>query len=220
MWLAEPAIILAGGPSIRKHPDLARLQGVGRIIAINRALELPLEPDIWLWMDQPFYTWAMESPPNECMRRRAREFPGLRVTRVKRKTEEADDGIYRLRWKGGRGIGPSFAEGVYIGNNSGYWALNIAYAAGANPIILFGYDCQPSRNGKQRWWHDGYAPRKPGGGGVYNRMKQDFEDMAPKFTEAGATILNCSPGTALQCFPVIETIDELFERLEEMGHVV
>jgi hypothetical protein len=236
MWANEPAFILGGGPSMRKHEKLGRIQGKGHIIAVNRALELPVLPDIWMWIDPPFYKWVMTGQLGPHMLYKATVYPNMRVTRTSNHAVKPEDNcncdtclmvrnwpdnITRMHWQGGRELGPSIAEKVNVGTNSGFWALNIAYCAGADPIILLGIDCNGNAAGEQTWWHPGY-PRKIGSASAYKRMRESFENAGRRMAEEKRTIWNASPGSSVRSIEVID-LDTALRRLaalEQRAHAV
>ena len=58
-WNGRPAFLLGGGPSLLQIGELKKLEDRGYIVALNRALELPLNVDLWTWIDSNFYTRSM-----------------------------------------------------------------------------------------------------------------------------------------------------------------
>jgi hypothetical protein len=99
---------------------------------------------------------------------------------------------------------------LMVTGNSGFWALNLAYCLGCDPIILFGYDLNPV-NGKQGWWHPGYGSDPSAS--PYNKMRQHIEGISPELKAAGRRIWNCSPGSSISTIEIVDTIDEVLARL-------
>lgn len=111
----------------------------------------------------------------------------------------------------GDGLSPRLDQ-LHKGGNSGYQAIGLAYLFGARRIVLVGYDLQ--REGGQengRKHHHGDHPE-----GLHNTAEAAYAKWIPRFTPlardlaaAGCVVLNCSPGTALRCFPRA-SLDEVF----------
>lgn len=216
-WQGQPAFILGGGPSINVHGfRISDIQSKGKIIVTNRALALPVFPDLWVWMDHGMKNAILSGVLGEYVRIRFHEYPGPCITRInihKPQVLGDDEKIFAIGFRHGVGLGPTFHK-AYMSNNTGHWALNLAYCLGADPIILFGFDLQGGPNNKQVWWHDGYAFDPRVGQDVYAPMKERFEALADDLNKE-RTVWNCSPGTALGCFEVVGSLDTLFERLDE-----
>jgi hypothetical protein len=102
---------------------------------------------------------------------------------------------------------------VHHGHGSGYTMLNLAYLMGASRILLLGYDCKyaPDYDGKQR--NVGGAPRHYFGeyprtlqhwpsvqvkNGVHVEMVSLYASVA---MQNAVEIVNCTPGSAIDCFP-------------------
>ena len=79
--------------------------------------------------------------------------------------------------------------------NSGAGAISAAIHAGAQKIILLGYDCQHS-GGKSHWHGD--HPINLGNAQRCEAWVEEFAKM--KAENSGVQILNASRETALECF--------------------
>ena len=96
---------------------------------------------------------------------------------------------------------------INTGGNSGYQAVNLAFLFGGSPIYLLGYDMKPADNGALHW-HPDHADRNPGP----NQLQcwaQTFGGMAPDLDAAGVSVVNCTPGSAITCFPTAKIEDVL-----------
>lgn len=89
------------------------------------------------------------------------------------------------------------SNGVATGQNSGYQAINIAVLAGATRIILLGYDMQHAADGRQHWFGDHPVKERAG---VFSAFLHNFRKAAPVLAKLGVEVINCSPGSALDCF--------------------
>jgi hypothetical protein len=226
LWADQPTVVLGGGPSLCKVGDIAQLDNLNcRVIAINRAIELPVKADIWCWLDAHFYEWAVSGELGMLMELVAGSYTGLRLTRTSNHSPApktcacASCGAYRalpeqigrLSWSPGHALGPSIAGGACVGRTTGFWALNLAYCLGGDPIFLFGYDCH-GKDGEEDWWHDGY-PRKRRDERTYKGMRDEFEQAAGRCLEEGRDVYNVSPGTTIKGFHVLDSIGEMAEVL-------
>jgi hypothetical protein len=92
------------------------------------------------------------------------------------------------------------------GGNSGYQAVHLAMHFGARRILLCGFDMH-SPAGREHWfgqhaWRQKF--RSP-----YPMFISRFVDAAPLFRAAGVEIINCTPGSALKCFPSMSLTEAL-----------
>ena len=91
-------------------------------------------------------------------------------------------------------------HGIYGGNNSGFGALMLAIALGANPIYLLGYDMKIE---SKTHWHSGYPNQNAEK--LRNRLlifKKQFEEFANPIKKLGIDIVNLNPNSALSCFKI------------------
>jgi hypothetical protein len=102
---------------------------------------------------------------------------------------------------------------VHHGHGSGYTMLNLAYLMGASRIVLLGYDCKyaPDYDGREK--KVGSSPRHyfgeyPGAllhwptisvkDGVHVELVGLYASVAMQNL---VEIVNCTPGSAIDCFP-------------------
>lgn len=88
---------------------------------------------------------------------------------------------------------------VHLGQHSGFQLLNIAIQAGAKRIILLGFDYRLADDGARHWFGD--HPAHLNRDSPYQRFMYELEHAAPGIRDAGVEVVNCSPGSALRCFP-------------------
>jgi hypothetical protein len=105
--------------------------------------------------------------------------------------------VWRLRNTGSDGleIDPS---GLRHGKNSGYAAVNLAVHYGASKVVLLGYDLGHRADQSSHFFgeHRGsLRQRSP-----YPVFIQKFHSLVTPLTDAGVTVINCTPGSALHCF--------------------
>jgi hypothetical protein len=110
------------------------------------------------------------------------------------------ENVFFIRGCGRTGMSYNLRQGLYHGNNSGYGALNLAVALGANPIYLIGYDMK-FRDGKSHY-HTGHDKT-----GFSERSMASFPNAfyrtAPELKEKGICVYNVNTDTALRCYPII-----------------
>lgn len=82
--------------------------------------------------------------------------------------------------------------------NSGIGALFLARHYGAQRIIMLGYDCKPSADGK-RHWHGSHVGGL-GNAGSMPKWKGQFDEAARQLTQV--EIINCTRDTALTNWPI------------------
>ncbi len=101
------------------------------------------------------------------------------------------------------GQGLSFDRSViHQGSNSGYQAINLACHLGAKRIILLGYDMQFGPEGQTH--HHGDHPKGMNNPaeGLFKTWIERFATIVPDLERAGVEIINCTPDSALKCFPM------------------
>lgn len=91
-------------------------------------------------------------------------------------------------------------EGIPMGSNSGLWAIHQAVKLGATRIILLGFDL-----GGTHFFGEHPAPLKNTKPERFEVFKRQFEQHRPK----GIQIVNCTPGSALKCYPKMQLEEAL-----------
>jgi len=125
----------------------------------------------------------------------ARSFAGIKVC--------ADDSllwpeVMSLRHTGKVGYDPN-PQNIRSGGNSGYQAVHVAAQAGASRILLCGFDMGGAH------WHDAPAPAAH----LFATWIERFESLAEELKAIGVEVLNCTPQSALTCFPFANIEDVL-----------
>lgn len=123
------------------------------------------------------------------------EFSGLKVTQ-----DEGAARAFDLRWvKSEAKPGLSFEQGViHTGANSGYQALNLAVLLGAKRIVLLGFDMRKVASQSHFF---GDHPGKMNEKSPYDVFIRNFSTTLPCLTTLGVEVINCTPESALTCFP-------------------
>lgn len=85
------------------------------------------------------------------------------------------------------------ARGFPAGSNSGYQGMRVAALLGASRLLLLGFDMHGTH----------YFGRHPST--LRNSNADKFRSMARQFRLwRGVPVLNCTPGSALDCFPMAD----------------
>lgn len=99
------------------------------------------------------------------------------------------------------------------GGNSGFQALNLVIQWGARRIILIGFDMTDSSGvhwyGRNRWPQSSNPNTA-----AFRGWIATFERSVAVLREIGADVVNCSPHSALTCFPKMS----IEEALAAWGH--
>jgi hypothetical protein len=177
LWEGETVIVLASGPSM-SEAVAAKAHGRPTIVVNDTFMLAP-------WADMLYAAdaaWWRARPA-------ALQFAGLKVT--------ADaacefDEVLLLNNTGVEGFDPDPAN-VRTGGNSGYQAIHVAIHAGAKRILIAGMDMRPTGHF--------FGPHKRP---LINTDPISYEwwkNRMPALKGNGAEIINCSPNSAIQCFP-------------------
>lgn len=213
-WAGQPCAIIGGGDSV--PADLTPLQGM-KVIGINRAYErTDVQCDVLFSMDTRFLndvyegkykpaTGAQLAPLEAFL-----HFRGIKAwlcTTVCRLPAD----VYVIKTCGNyeqsaTAFSFDLEQGLGHGVNSGYGALNLAAALGANPIFLLGYDMQ--RIAGRCWWHGGHPNPMIGDQEMAQLLIPKFFCAAQKLRQRGFKVINLNPHSALRCFE-FGTMDDL-----------
>lgn len=121
-------------------------------------------------------------------------FKGLKVTCTQCDFRE----VLRLEVTGLEGFDPR-PGCIRTGSNSAYQAAHIAAQAGARRILLCGVDLH-DRDGSHHHG-DHPSPLRTTSERSFNVMRERFGTLVEPLQQLGIEVFNCSPGSALRCFP-------------------
>ena len=97
------------------------------------------------------------------------------------------------------------------GANSGYQAINLAYHLGARRIVLLGMDMHAT-NGFSHWRRRKQEPSPHSFHQTLQRhMLPNFQSLVVPLQDAGVEVTNCTPGSAIQCWPLRDLREVLQE---------
>ena len=191
IWTGETAFIIGGGPSLR-GVDLESLLKGRRVIGVNYAGLLPWTDLCWFG-DCRWFDWNIENLQKHAAIKitcceRLHVVPWLRVMRRSKKRAGIDTDPQFIAWNW----------------NSGGSAVNLAYHLGARRIVLMGFDLKRDEANNTHW-HDEYKKVNPGQEDIvytYRKFKRGFDEIASDAVKLGVEIVNATPGSALESFPI------------------
>lgn len=207
-WEGETCAIMASGPSMTYElSDRIRRLGVRSIGVNNQGIDVKnsageVKLAMCPWAD---ILYAADQLWWHHNREAALAFKGIKVAiqpasgGLKRESEEV-----RMMGNGGRHGFDERNTHLRTGGNSGYQAIHLAVHLGVKKILLFGFDMH-GKNG-QHWF--GYHSWRDGHEGNYNLFRARFDTLAPELRKREIEVLNCTPGSALECF-TMSTIEEV-----------
>jgi hypothetical protein len=188
LWPGGTVVCMASGPSLtQEDADYCRGKADG-VIVVNTTYQRAPWADVLIASDVRWWNWH----------KGAKDFGGLKYATSK-----------HVRWSGVhvlKNTGPNGLEteptGLRHGLNTGYRAVNLAYHFGASRILLLGYDMKRDMGpGRLEHWHgDHPVPSRS----AYPVFVKHFRSIAEPLKAAGIEVLNCTPGSALDCVPVAD----------------
>lgn len=195
IWPGATVAIVGGGESLtlRQVHRLAIAHAEGRIkvIAINDAV-FPCWWADWLHACDPkWWTWHAQHGLDK--------WPGIRTTNVQH-AMCVNWGVHLVKCEGQTGFSDDPGV-VRSGKNGAYIAVQMAAHAGASRILLTGCDMKPVPHWFGR--HPDGDPHQPD----YPGMRAAFATLVEPLRARGVEVLNCSPGSALDCFPMARLED-------------
>lgn len=210
LWKDKTVVLIGGGPSLTCAQVAvvmdAHAVGDVRVIAVNDAYLLSPFADVLYFADDRWHGWHSR-------KEQFKKFSGQKcsITLAEYATESEatplhDDSVHVLR----RGTEWGLSRNPYIihtGRNSGMQALNIAVLAGARRVLLLGIDCKPSS--EKSHWFGSHPVQEPDA--VYVLYRMGFENAVNDLHDIGVNVVNCSPDSALTCFPKASIESLLFD---------
>lgn len=190
------------GPSL----TLEQIQAARRkdfvLVGCNRVYEIV--PDLAVLWGTNYAFWAYYES--------ARMYPASKWTVNDQARDE-----FGLNWiaeKNAPGLSTD-PEVIHHGHGGGFSQMNLAYLMGAERIVLLGYDLKYAADYDGRERKVGSSPRHFFGeyppemqhwpskrvkAGVHEELVGLYESVA---AQGAIEIVNCTPGSALQCFPQV-----------------
>lgn len=177
-------LIVATGPSLTRE-DAERWSEGRNVIAVNTAYDGWCEPHLVYACDLQW--WDVHEA----------------TTRNYWRWTTSDEAAakYGLQHIPGHYDPPAFdttSEAIAYGGNSGFQALNLAYALGMRDAVLLGFDCGQQPGGASHC--HGEHPSACDNPRPYKKWLDHWRKAAPEIAAAGMTVRNATRGGALECF--------------------
>lgn len=194
-WRGHTAVVVASGPSLTDEQITLIEHSVVFTIAVNNSYAKLQHPDVVYACD---YLWwklnHMKAKQN---------IPRRQLWTQDRAAAEQFQ-LSHIQWEGKDGLGK---RGLRVNGNSGAGAINLAYHFGARRILLVGMDMKPGPNGEKHWHPD--HPKPLVQGQQFEEWRKKMGVLAADLKTEGVTVVNCTPGSALTCFPMGDLEQEL-----------
>jgi len=192
-WKGERCYIVGGGPSAGALA-LDRLAG-RKVIAINSSyLAVPFADVLW-FADSRW--WRVHKDRAEF-----KQFAGRMVTCAPDQNV-ADDRIWRLRRTNAFGIEPNHVMMRRTGMTA---AMNMAAHLGVARIVAIGLDGQPGPDGRTHHHEPHPWGQKQG---CWAEQAADLVQLVEPLAERGIVVVNASPGSAVDFWPIVNLEGEL-----------
>jgi len=205
----KTAVILGTGPSVTPEVlELALLgQGKWAVYGMNHIWRDFPTLDTFLACNPEYYDTQWEQG--------LKDIPAEKWTWDKPTATKYGIRYIQGRWEAGFSTDPRF---IHYGHSSGFQLPQIAYHAGYRRLLLCGYDMgySPDYDGRNK--RIGSSPRHYFGeyenlelnhwpsvkvkAGVFVELIEQFEQV--KELNPDVEIVNCSPGSAMDCFEMSE----------------
>lgn len=177
-----PVACIAGGESLtQQQVDWCR--GRARVIVVNDGYRIAPWADVLYFADGKWHAWHKNKPEY-------RAFAGEKCSLTCNTSVKSEPAVHRLIVGGTDGLSTD-ARHINTGRNGGHQAINIAFLAGGNPILLLGYD------GKGGHWFGDHPDKTCP---PFSIVKSAAKTIVPVLRAHGVRIINCTPGSALDCF--------------------
>lgn len=220
-WEGETCAVLGSGPSM-STAVAEQIRGRCRAIAVNNQGVATVDakgkqrPALAPWADVLYAADRLWWQNN---REQAEKFAGIKATVLPNGHRDMVVHVSDARVLGNGGAQgfDDRPDHVRTGWNSGYQAVHMAAHFGVKRILLCGFDMH-AKQGEH--WHGDHRWRK-GHESRYSLFVNAFTAVAPEYSKRGIEVLNCTPGSALKCFPMAdleEALDALFDVRETAPH--
>lgn len=204
-WPGATVYIVGGGTSVTQA-DVDRLKG-RKVIVVNTSYRIALWADILYFADQRWWEREKTLPEN-----RLADFKGViyTVSRLAKDRQHAPK-LKRLKRVLPEKQGLAYApDTVTMQYTSAQAAMNIAVHKGARRIVLLGIDNRPSEEDPKRLHHHDEYPW-PVVSTTWEIKNQNFAYAVPELEKLGVEVINCSPISTLEFWPLRSLDDVLAE---------
>lgn len=224
-WAGKKVVCIAGGPSLAQEQlalvKRAREADAVRVIVVNDQYLVAPWADLLYFADRKWFEWHSAGVEKrwpwmsftaEQVKQAFASFAGEKVTIRRWHTPEQfkdepkyPDSVARLANLGESKLSEK-PEGIHTGKNGGYQAMNIAALSGGRLILLAAYDMR--FQGQRSHSHNGH--RDSVAESAYRTVyAREFNTAADQLQRMGIKVVNCTPGSAIKCFPTSTLEQEL-----------
>lgn len=202
-WEGKTVVCIAGGPSLTAEQlevvRTARAADRCRVIVVNTTFLRVPWADLLYFADSKWWVWFTRGSETSDQDKAAfRSFTGLKCTIWVSGNAVTDRDVHMLRIFDGSAALSRDPAALATCSNSGHQVVNLAALAGAGRIPLLGYDAKAGPGGRKH--HHADHPDKSEA--PYAAMQSNFPRLAQELGKIGVEVVNCSPGSALKCFPM------------------
>lgn len=175
VWKGEQAVCIASGPSLCPEDCELVKNSALRTMVVNTSFRLAPWADALYAMDALWWKQYKDEV--------LATFSGLKLSLA-----NYAPGIVPTK---GRLYPPGHG-------NSGSYGISALIVMGVSRVLLLGYDCKFSDDGKKHWHED----HPPGMGNAMSIKRWPYQfDMIAKYAAShNVQVINCSRDTALTCF--------------------
>lgn len=196
LWAGQQVFIIGGGPSVDSQ-RVEQLKG-RRVIVVNSSVHKFPWADILFFGDARWYKTIPEN------RAAADAFSGLVVTNANIRCENIKR-MVRVR--------PPLASdrtSLAIQKTSLTAAINLAVHLGAGRIVLLGADGRKGSDGRT---HHHQPHKWPVRKGCWDEHRQELATLVEPLKKLGIPVINASPGSAWDLWPVTTLIEVLNDQI-------
>lgn len=199
-WPDATIACVASGPSLTQV-DVDLLRGQVPVITVNDAVRLAPWADVAYATDHRWWQHHRGLPTFQGLKYSM----GTSVGKRNPIAQHPDVTVLRNTGADGLELDP---HGLRNGRNSGAAAVNLAVHFGAKRILLLGYT-MGLVNGKHHFFGNHPSGLSQTSEALYVTFRRLFETLVEPLQAAGVTVLNCTPGTRLGCFPIADLREAL-----------
>lgn len=196
-WPGETAFVVAGGTSVDQYKPLDCLRG-RKVVAINSSIKDVPFADVLYFGDTRWFNHH---------RKNLADFCGRIVTVSAIAASAA--GVDLMKKRHPPGLSKDRQE-LTARRTSLVPVINLLAHYGVKVIVLLGADGGPGADGRTHH-HDRHPwPLRED---CWDQQRADLESICKPLQKIGITVLNASPGTKLDLWPVVKLEDVLCQRL-------
>jgi len=184
-------VCMASGPSLtQQQVDMVKAAGLPTLVC-NDSYRIAPFADLVYFADSKWWKWHKDKPE-------WKTFAGEKCTIHSSAFQVDDPQVHVLKNLGHEGLSAD-SGGIVTGSHSGYQLVNIATLTQPARVVLLGYDCSRV-NGKKHWFGDHPDGTEP----PYEAIRKRYNTMASAAERLKIEILNATPGSKIESFPMVE----------------